>query len=111
MSTIRCVLSITTISTCALLFGVGRVQAQKPASTSTTPATTASGIIGQLKSVRAILEHADHDYQGHRAKAVHEITQAIHGMQGAGVRHSALSPQQKAALSAARQAKAANAPT
>ena len=29
-----------------------------------------------------MLEHGDHDYQGHRAKAVHEITQAIHDLEG-----------------------------
>jgi hypothetical protein len=35
-------------------------------------------VIAELKSARALLEKANHDYQGHRAKAVHEITHAIH---------------------------------
>jgi hypothetical protein len=35
-------------------------------------------IIAQLKATRALLNLADRDYQGHRAKAVHEITKAIH---------------------------------
>ena len=32
----------------------------------------------QLEAIRATLNKADHDYQGHRAAAVHEITHAIH---------------------------------
>jgi len=113
MSAGRFVVSIVAVSSCVLLFEGGRAQAQKAVATSTTPTTTASGAIGQLRSIRTILEHADHDYQGHRAKAVHEITHAIHGLEGstAGARHAALSPQQKAAFIAARQAKAANAAT
>jgi hypothetical protein len=35
-------------------------------------------VIAELKAARALLEKANHDYQGHRAKAVHEITHAIH---------------------------------
>jgi hypothetical protein len=29
-----------------------------------------------------LLERADHDYKGHRARAVHEITAAIHAVEG-----------------------------
>ena len=32
----------------------------------------------QLEAVRATLNRADHDYQGHRAAAVHQITHAAH---------------------------------
>ena len=35
-------------------------------------------VITELKATRALLEKANHDYDGHRAKAVHEITHAIH---------------------------------
>jgi hypothetical protein len=31
-----------------------------------------------LQKVKTLLEHADHDYKGHRAAAVHELTAAIH---------------------------------
>lgn len=32
----------------------------------------------QLETIRTVLNKADHDYQGHRAEAVHQITHAIH---------------------------------
>ena len=34
-----------------------------------------------LEAIRADLNKADHDYKGHRAAAVHEITHAIHLLQ------------------------------
>lgn len=37
--------------------------------------------ITELRAARALLEKADHDYKGHRAKAVKEITAAIHDLQ------------------------------
>jgi hypothetical protein len=83
---------------CACFFVAGQARAVQP--------SAAGSVVAQLKSIRAVLVHADHDYQGHRAKAVHELTQAIHALEGTGAKH-ALTPQQKAALNAARQAKAA----
>jgi len=38
-------------------------------------------VIGELKAAHKYLEAANHDYQGHRAKASHEITQAIHQLE------------------------------
>jgi hypothetical protein len=35
------------------------------------------GVVQELKSAKALLEKADHDYQGHRARAVHEIHEAL----------------------------------
>jgi hypothetical protein len=37
-------------------------------------------IISELEHSRALLEEADHDYDGHRAKAVGDITAAIHAL-------------------------------
>jgi hypothetical protein len=50
----------------------------------TPPAgTIANGqAIAQLKSIRTVLHNADHDYQGYRAKAVHQVTEAIHALEG-----------------------------
>src|SRR6516165_2348705 len=36
--------------------------------------------VAELRQIRALLEQADHDYQGHRAKAVKLITAAIHAL-------------------------------
>jgi hypothetical protein len=36
--------------------------------------------IAELRSIRTVLEQADHDYQGHRAAAVKLITAAIHAL-------------------------------
>jgi hypothetical protein len=36
--------------------------------------------IGELRAARALLEQADHDYNGHRAEAVKLVTAAIHAL-------------------------------
>jgi hypothetical protein len=36
--------------------------------------------IAQLRTTRALLHQANHDYKGHRVKAMHDITQAIHAL-------------------------------
>lgn len=46
------------------------------------PVKAAAHIIaGELKAAHKYLAEANHDYQGHRAKAQHEITQAIHQLE------------------------------
>ena len=35
-------------------------------------------VVAELHAAKALLERADHDYKGHRAHAVHLITEAIH---------------------------------
>ena len=42
--------------------------------------------IAELRATRALLLKADHDYKGHRVKAIHDITKAIHALQP-GVKH------------------------
>jgi hypothetical protein len=44
--------------------------------------------VAELKAARSLLEKADHDYQGHRAQAVHEIGVAIHALQGSHQHHA-----------------------
>lgn len=39
-------------------------------------------VSGELHGVRSLLERADHDYKGHRVKAIHHITQAIQHLHG-----------------------------
>lgn len=39
-------------------------------------------LLKELHETRALLETADHDYQGHRAKAVAQVTAAIHTLGG-----------------------------
>jgi hypothetical protein len=41
------------------------------------PGPFVSPLVQQLHQVRVLLEHADHDYQGHRAAAVQQISHAI----------------------------------
>jgi hypothetical protein len=36
--------------------------------------------IGELRAARALLEQADHDYNGHRAEAVELVSAAIHAL-------------------------------
>jgi hypothetical protein len=54
------------------------------AQTTTNPNAQA---IAQLKQTRALLHKADHDYKGNRVKAMHEITKAIHALEGTHGRH------------------------
>src|SRR5438552_3361668 len=37
--------------------------------------------VAELRATKALLERADHDYKGHRAAAVKEITVAIHALE------------------------------
>jgi hypothetical protein len=60
-----------------LVEGAARVSAFPPATSATSPKKT---VVTQLRATRTLLQQADHDYQGHRAKAVHEITLAIHAL-------------------------------
>jgi hypothetical protein len=51
--------------------------------TKTGPALTAnSQLITQLRSVHTLLHEANHDYDGYRAKASHQVTEAIHALEG-----------------------------
>jgi beta-glucosidase-like glycosyl hydrolase len=79
--------------------------------TNSPPAPAAAAppmsLLAQLKSVRSLLEQADHDYKGHRANAVRELTYAIRSLETAKTKNSPLTPQQKAARAAAKQAKIA----
>jgi hypothetical protein len=45
-----------------------------------------------LEAAKHLLEHGKHDYAGHRAKAVHEVTQAIKDLEHHHRHHSAHSP-------------------
>src|SRR5262249_44315284 len=39
-------------------------------------------VVLELRATKQLLERADHDYKGHRARAVHEINAAIHSLDG-----------------------------
>lgn len=45
------------------------------------------GVLMELHAAKELLEHADHDYDGYRAKAVHHITEAIHDLREAHKAH------------------------
>jgi hypothetical protein len=38
--------------------------------------------VAMLQAAKHHLQHADHDYKGHRVKALHEVNQAIHHLSG-----------------------------
>ena len=44
-------------------------------------AAIATQIISELQTVRTLLNAANHDYKGHRAAAVHQVTHAMHVLQ------------------------------
>jgi hypothetical protein len=43
-------------------------------------AAAVATVVRELHQVKVLLERADHDYKGHRAAAVKEITQAVHAL-------------------------------
>jgi hypothetical protein len=55
-----------------------RPNGQKGTGTTTSPY---GAQVAALRQTRALLEQADHDYKGHRAAAVKQITAAIHALQ------------------------------
>ena len=62
--------------------------------------------LASLKSALVLLEGANHDYKGHRAKAVHAVHAAIHEIEHHGPKHVPTPP----AVAAAKAAAKASAP-
>jgi hypothetical protein len=52
----------------------------KSARTGTNTSSLFSTQVAELNTTIKLLQAADHDYQGHRAQAVHDIHQAIHAL-------------------------------
>jgi hypothetical protein len=81
-------LAVGLLAAGALLFnGVPRAGA---APTTTGPN---AALVAQLRATRALLHQADHDYKGHRVKAMHEITEAIHALHPPSAKHKKTQPQ------------------
>jgi hypothetical protein len=70
------------VVTSLLLTGASASTAYGQVPTAPAGTNANSQVITQLKSIRTVLHNADHDYQGHHAKAVHQITEAIHVLEG-----------------------------
>ena len=73
----------------ALVFGLALIPtaAATPASPAKQQQAKAAhaahaALVTQLHAAHALLVQADHDYDGHRAKAAHEVTKAIHELTG-----------------------------
>jgi hypothetical protein len=95
-----------------MLFSPANVQAQIGPVGASAAANQAVNLdaLATLKSAHKLLEEANHDYQGHRAKAVHAIHQAIreiehHSGKGA-VKHTQSAPAKAAVKATVRAAKA-----
>jgi hypothetical protein len=73
------------------LFLIGSpVTAQQRVGPAATPtANPKAALVAQLRATRALLHQANHDYKGHRVKAMHEITVAIHALQPPAKKHHA----------------------
>lgn len=56
---------------------------------STASAQQHAAVLSQLHAAHSLLIRADHDYNGNRAKAAHEVTQAIHALTGHHPHHTA----------------------
>jgi hypothetical protein len=70
--------SISIVSSVLSLAFLASAQAAS-AQASTTAATPAAhaGLISSLRHAHSLLVHADHDYDGHRAKAAEEVHKAL----------------------------------
>lgn len=103
---------ISFLALAGLFISPSAVRAQVPAAAAGAAAKQAIKLdeLATLKSAKKLLEEANHDYKGHRAKAVHAITQAIHelehrGAKGAG-KHLKTAPKTAAAKATVHAAKA-----
>jgi hypothetical protein len=57
----------------------GAISRPKP---TTSGAGGGAGVIAELQAAKQLLMRANHDYQGHRARAVGHVTAAIHALAG-----------------------------
>lgn len=57
------------------------VQGAVPSTGSTAKHAQGAQVIERLHAAKQLLEHAKHDYEGQRAKAVHHITSAINALE------------------------------
>jgi hypothetical protein len=65
------------------LLVTGLLLADQAGAVAVAKQTTATAkLIQELKAARALLHRANHDYDGHRAKAIHHVTHAIHALEG-----------------------------
>jgi hypothetical protein len=100
------------LASSALIGLPASVLAQNGAKGAATAAKKAEKLdeIATLKQAKALLEEANHDYQGHRAKAVHAIHEALHELEhhhhAAGTAGAKANPQVQAAKAAAKAAHA-----
>jgi hypothetical protein len=65
----------------ALPAAAGAPHAKAAAAANPEPHPEIRAAIGSLRNAREHLEHADHDFGGHRVDAVHAIDQAIEQLQ------------------------------
>src|ERR1043166_6658782 len=63
--------------TAAAVFGLANID-HADAKVQTKVGTSFSQVVAELHQAKHLLDHANHTYNGHRAKADHEINQAIH---------------------------------
>src|SRR5580698_8249443 len=95
---------VSTIALAGFLLVPAAARAQVP--TTATGAAVKQAVkldeLASLKSALKLLEGANHDYKGHRAKAVHAIHEAIHEIEHHGQKHVPTTPAVAAAKAAAR---------
>jgi hypothetical protein len=64
--------------TAAAVFGLATIDTADAAKVQAKANTNFSNVIAELHHAKHLLDHVNHTYNGHRAKADHEISQAIH---------------------------------
>jgi hypothetical protein len=77
--TTRCIVAAGILTGFALCSTAGTAAQTPKLKAANLPAAQ---VVMQLKAIRTLLQGANHDYEGHRAKAVHEVTRSIHLLEG-----------------------------
>jgi hypothetical protein len=93
---------ISAVALAGFLLAPAAVRAQVPISGAAVKQAVKLDELGSLKSALTLLEGANHDYKGHRAKAVHAIHAAIHEIEHHGQKHVPTPPAVAAAKAAAK---------
>jgi hypothetical protein len=65
-----------------LLPGLGTAAPKNPVKKHMPPANPYVVVIAQLQQAQTLLVDANHDYDGYRAKAVHQVTNALRALKG-----------------------------
>lgn len=93
---------VSAVALAGFLLVPAAARAQVPATGAAVKQAVKLDELGSLRTALKLLEGANHDYKGHRAKAVHAVHEAIHEIEHHGQKHVPTPPAVAAAKAAVK---------